>query len=230
MEERWAEVDAWFEKALVQDDVEVNGEGLPQIAVSALQGKLLALLVATSGAQSVLEIGTLGGYSTIWLARGGAERIVTLESNAKHADVARASFERAGLTSKIDLRLGSALETLPKLEGPFDFVFIDADKKNNAEYLAHALRLAKPGTLIVVDNVARGGAVIDGASTDPNVIGTRAFVERLAKLGAEGRLDATAIQTVGSKGWDGFVVARVRAVSPRRQRPSRRWSSRPGRI
>lgn len=208
--DRFAEVDAWFEKALLAgdaDDVVVDVADLPPHAVSPLQGKLLALLVAMSGAKRVLEIGTLAGYSTMWLVRGGAERVVTLEANAHHADVARANFERAGVAEKIDLRVGHALETLASIEGPFDLVFIDADKKNNPAYLDHALRLARAGTVIVADNVVRDGAIADAASTDPNVVGLHAFVDRIA---ADPRIDATAIQTVGSKGWDGFLLARVR--------------------
>ena len=202
----WADVDGWFEGRLVSDDVAVDDGGLPAHAVSPLQGKLLALLVAISGAKRVLEIGTLAGYSTLWLARH-AEHVVTLEADARHAEVARGNVERAGLASKIDVRVGPALETLATLDGPFDFVFIDADKKNNAAYLDHALRLSRAGTVIVADNVVRDGAIVHATSTDASVAGVRAFVERLA---AEPRIDATAIQTVGSKGWDGFVLARVR--------------------
>lgn len=187
--------------------------GLPAHDVSPAQGKLLHLLARMVGARRVLEIGTLGGYSTLWLARalppGG--RVVTLEADPRHAAVARANFERAGLADRIELRLGRALDALPRLEaeaqGPFDLVFLDADKPNHAAYLAGALRLARPGSVIVADNVVREGAVIDAASTDDRVQGIRAFFELLA---AESRLDATAIQTVGEKGWDGFAIALVR--------------------
>lgn len=187
--------------------------GLPAHDVSPAQGKLLHLLARMIGARRILEIGTLGGYSTLWLARalppGG--RVVTLEADARHAAVARANFERAGLADRIELRLGPALEALHRLQveaqGPFDLFFLDADKPNHAAYLAGALRLARPGSVIVADNVVREGAVIDAASADDRVQGIRAFFDLLA---AEPRLDATAIQTVGSKGWDGFAIALVR--------------------
>jgi predicted O-methyltransferase YrrM len=187
--------------------------GLPHIQVSAPQGKLLMLLARMRGARSVLEVGTLGGYSTIWLSRGLAPggRIVTLEANAKHAEVARGNLAHAGLSGVVDLRLGPALDTLPTLaaEGrAFDMVFIDADKTNNPSYFTWAVRLATPGALVIVDNVVRHGAVIDASSTDPNVQGTRKLYEQIA---AEPRATATAVQTVGNKGYDGFVMALVAA-------------------
>jgi predicted O-methyltransferase YrrM len=180
--------------------------------VSPVQGALLELLARLCGARAILEIGTLGGYSTIWLARalppGG--RLVTLEAQEKHAAVARANFERAGVAGAVDLRVGRAADSLPKLAaegaGPFDFVFIDADKAGTPEYFTWALRLSRRGTVIVVDNVVRGGAVTDTASDDPSVLGIRRFNELVA---AEPRVAATAIQTVGSKGYDGFAMAVV---------------------
>src|SRR4051794_14464813 len=155
------------------------------------------------GARRVLELGTLGGYSTIWLARSGA-RVVTLEADASYAEIARANLSRAGVAEAVEGLVGPALETLPALEGPFDLIFIDADKKSNPAYLREALRLSRPGTVIVADNVVRGGAVLD--SDDPSAAGVREFTEMVA---AEPRLTATAIQTVGAKGWDGFLLALV---------------------
>lgn len=191
-----------------------DAAGLPAINVSPAYGKLLHLLARANGARKILEIGTLGGYSAIWLARalppGG--RLITLEADQRHADVARANFARAGLTHVIDVRLGAALASLPKLaeerQGPFDFVFIDADKENNADYFKWALSLARPGTLIIIDNVVRAGKVIDAASRDPMVQGVRRLNEAIA---AEPRVSATAIQTVGTKGYDGFILAFVQA-------------------
>jgi predicted O-methyltransferase YrrM len=186
--------------------------GLPNISVAPNQGKLLHLLARVKGARSILEIGTLGGYSTIWLARalppGG--RLVTLEADPRHAEVARGNIARAGLADVVELRLGPALDTLPELDsagyGPFDLVFIDADKPNNSNYLRWALRLTRPGSLIVVDNVIRGGGVVDQDHGDPRVQGTRSLYETIA---AEPRLTATVVQTVGSKGYDGFALALV---------------------
>jgi predicted O-methyltransferase YrrM len=218
-ERRWREVDSYFAQTLIGSDpaleeaLEANAAaGLPSIDVSAPQGKLLHLLARMSGARKALEIGTLGGYSTIWLARALPDdgRLISLERNAKHADVARRNVARAGLASKVEIRVGAALETLPNIEaeglGPFDFIFIDADKTNNAAYLEWALRLSRPGTAIVVDNVVREGEVIDAASKDPGVVGGRRMFELMAR---EPRLSATAIQTVGAKGWDGFALAMV---------------------
>lgn len=183
--------------------------GLPSINVTPNQGKLLQLLAQAQGARSILEIGTLGGYSTIWLARalppGG--RLITLEFEPKHAEVARANIARAGLAEIVELRVGAALETLPQLaserRGPFDFIFIDADKANYPGYFTWALKLSRRGTVIIADNVVRKGAVIDAASTDPLVQGVRHFHELVA---AESRVSATAIQTVGGKGYDGFTL------------------------
>jgi predicted O-methyltransferase YrrM len=211
----WNEVDAYVTERLVGEDpvlaaalADSAAAGLPPIAVSAPQGKLLQLLARAIGARAVLEIGTLGGYSTIWLARGlaGGGRVDTLEVNPRHAEVARANLARAGLADVVEVRVGPALDTLPTLTGPYDLVFIDADKRSNPDYVRHAVRLTRPGGLVVVDNVVRGGALVDPANTSPDVAGTRATYEVLA---AEPRLDATAIQTVGTKGYDGFAVALV---------------------
>ncbi len=189
-----------------------NEAGLPAINVAPNQGKLLQLLARIQGGRNLLEIGTLGGYSTIWLA--GAlppdGRLVTIELDPKHADVARENIARAGLSEVVEQHVGPALEVLPKLAAenrdPFDFIFIDADKPNIPHYFTWALRLARQGTVIVVDNVVRNGAVIDPESADPNVQGVRRFYEMLA---AEPGVSAAAIQTVGSKGYDGFAIAFV---------------------
>ncbi len=215
----WSAVDRYVAERLVPQDAALEqvlagnaAAGLPPHDVSPVQGKLLHLLARMLRARRVLEIGTLGGYSTLWLARALPQdgRVVTLEADPRHAEVARANFARAGLAERIDLRVGRALDTLPGLEaegeGPFDLVFLDADKPNQAAYLAWALRLARPGSVIVGDNVVREGAVIDDASTDDRVRGVRAFFDLLA---TEPRLDATAIQTVGIKGWDGLAIALV---------------------
>ena len=215
----WSEVDSYFARTLIGSDPALEqalaanaAARLPSIDVSAPQGKLIHLLARMSGARKALEIGTLGGYSTIWLARALPDdgRLITLEVNAKHAEVARRNVARAGLESKVDIRTGAALTTLPKLEaerfGPFDFVFIDADKTNNAAYLEWALRLSRPGTTIMIDNVVREGEVVEAASGDLDVIGVRRMFELMAR---EPQLSATAIQTVGAKGWDGFALAIV---------------------
>jgi predicted O-methyltransferase YrrM len=179
--------------------------------VSPTQGKLLFLLASSIGAASILEIGTLGGYSAIWLARalGDGGSMVSLEYAPEHAAVARTNIERAGLAGRVEVIEGAALDTLAAIvdRGPFDFVFIDADKQNNPRYVERALELTRPGSLIVVDNVIRGGRVADAASDDPDIVGTRACLEL---MGSHPRLDATAVQTLGVKGWDGFAVARVR--------------------
>ena len=182
--------------------------GLPPIDVSPTEGKLLHLLARLVGARRILEIGTLGGYSTIWLARALAPggRIVSLEREPGHAAVAADNLARAGLTAAVEIVVGPALDTLPTLDGPFDLVFVDADKPSNPAYLAHAVRLARPGTLIVVDNVVRGGRVADPTDTEPAVVGSR---EVLKALAAHPRLTATAVQTVGAKGHDGFALALV---------------------
>ncbi|WP_341991146.1 O-methyltransferase [Azorhizobium sp. AG788] len=186
--------------------------GLPAISVSAAQGRMLELFARMQGARRILEIGTLGGYSTLWLARALAQdgRLVTLEADPHHAAVAADTFARSGLGAQIDLRVGRAIDTLPGVEadgiGPFDLIFIDADKTSNPDYLFWSLRLSRPGTLIICDNVVRGGKVIAADSTDPSVQGVRRFFDLVA---AEPRLVATAIQTVGAKGYDGFAMALV---------------------
>jgi predicted O-methyltransferase YrrM len=218
-EEPWSEVDRYFTELLVRPDaaldaaLRANAEaGLPAHDVSATQGKLLELLVRLQGARRVLEIGTLGGYSTICLARGlpSGGRVITLEVDASRAQIALANVRRAGLGEAVEVRVGPALDTLPRLQSegaaPFDFIFIDADKPNNPSYLEWALALSRPGTVIVADNVVRDGAVVDARSTDANVLGIRRFTELVA---ASPRLSATAIQTVGSKGYDGFALAIV---------------------
>ncbi|MER6167004.1 O-methyltransferase [Streptomyces violaceorubidus] len=217
----WDDVDAYFATHLAPDDDalaaarrESDAAGLPPVSVTATQGKLLQLLARIQGARTVLEIGTLGGYSTIWLARAlpADGRLVTLEYSARHAEVAARNIARAGLDALVDVRVGPALESLPKLADenppPFDLVFIDADKGNNPRYLEWALRLTSTGSLIVVDNVVRGGRVADAEDTGDDVRGTRAAVEL---IGAHPRLSGTAVQTVGAKGYDGFALARVLA-------------------
>ena len=216
----WADVDRYIVDALVpQDEVLTQAlraseaAGLPSIAVSASQGKLLHILARAMGARSALEIGTLGGYSTIWIARAllGGGRMITLEADPKHAEVARANIARAGFAEIVEVRLGKALDTLPKIQaenkGPFDLVFIDADKVNIPHYYEWALKLTRPGSLIVVDNVVRDGGLID-PNGDESVQGVRKLHEILAK---DQRVSATTIQTVGSKGWDGITFALVAA-------------------
>lgn len=219
-QEQWEAVDRYVTDLLAPDDEVLtaalaasDAAGLPRIAVAPNQGKLLQLLAQVQGARTVLEIGTLGGYSTIWLARALPEggRLITLEHNPDHAEVARANIARAGLDKIAEVRTGTALEILPKLvtepgAGPFDLVFIDADKQNNPHYVEWALKLTAPGSLIIVDNVVRGGAVTDPENTDPAIVGTRKMYELVAR---EPRLSATAVQTVGTKGYDGFLLARV---------------------
>jgi len=217
--ELWAAVDRYIEQALIPEDAALEAAlrasesaGLPAIQVAPNQGKLLALLATIRGARRILELGTLGGYSSIWLGRAlpADGRLITLEADPKHAEVARANIAFAGLADRVELRLGLALETLPRLEsegqGPFDFVFIDADKANIPEYLDWTLRLTRPGSVIVVDNVVRRGSLIDPASADANVRGVRRFHEKLASLQ---QLSATTVQTVGSKGYDGFTLVLV---------------------
>lgn len=217
-EETWTAVDHYLTDLLVRPEPALgaaleasSASDLPAISVSAPQGKLLNLLARMQGAKRILEIGTLGAYSTIWLARAlpADGRLITLESEAKHAEVALANLHRAGLKEVVELRLGPALETLPKLVaegGTFDFVFIDADKPGYPDYLTWSLKLVHPGSVIVADNVIRNGALIDPASADPRVQAVRRFNEMVA---AEPRLGATAIQTVGAKGYDGFTIALV---------------------
>lgn len=182
--------------------------GMPAIAVSAPQGKLLHLLALMVGAHRVLEVGTLGGYSTIWLARAlpASGELISLEVDPRHASVARSNVDRAGVGSLIDIRVGAALETLPTLTGPFDLTFIDADKVNIPAYFSYAVDLGRPGGIIVVDNVVRNGALIDAATDDPSVAGVRRLHEMLA---GDDRVSATTIQTVGGKGYDGFTLALI---------------------
>ncbi|WP_430341590.1 O-methyltransferase [Rossellomorea vietnamensis] len=212
----WTEVDEYYASKLQKPDpimeavLRENSEaGLPAIDVSPNQGKFLSLLAQLKGAKNILEIGTLGGYSTIWLARALPEdgRLVTLEFSEKHAMVAAQNIRNAGVDKKVEIRVGAALDTLPSLEGTFDFIFIDADKQNNANYLKWALQLAQPGAVIITDNVVRGGRVIDKNSEDESVQGVRTFAEMLSQ---EDRIDSTVIQTVGSKGYDGFVLGIVK--------------------
>jgi predicted O-methyltransferase YrrM len=217
--ERWNAVDEYTAGLLLGEDEVLEAAvsssaaaGLPPIAVSPNQGKLLNMLVRLHGASSVLELGTLGGYSTIWMARAlpPSGRLVTLELDPAYAQVAAANVERAGLSELVDIRVGPAGDSLRALlangEGPFDFIFIDADKQSTPEYFTLALELSRPGGVILTDNVVRDGAVIDAASEDPGVQGMRAFLEMAA---AESRITATTIQTVGSKGYDGFTLAIV---------------------
>ncbi len=218
----WNEVDRYITEHVAADDAaleaavrESAAAGLPDIQVSPAEGKLLAVLAQAVGARRILEVGTLGGYSTIRLARALPDGgwLVTLESEPKHADVARANLERAGVADRVEIRVGRALDTLPALHaegaGPFDFVFLDADKENLRAYFRWAVRLGRPGTLIVMDNVVRHGKVADPSEADPSVRGVRELFEELAA--AEG-VTATAVQTVGRKGYDGFALALVTRV------------------
>lgn len=215
----WSAVDEYAGNLLVPPDAALEAvlqstvaAGLPQINVSPPQGKLLQLIARVRGARRILEIGTLAGYSTIWLARALPQdgRLVTLEAESKHADVARANIARAGLAARVEVRVGPALDTLPRLAaeniGPFDLVFIDADKPNTPAYFTWALKLTRPGSVIIVDNVVREGAVADAESEDESVRAMRQLMEMMA---AEPRVAATVIQTVGSKGYDGFAFALV---------------------
>ena len=213
----WRAVDRYFADTLVGHDpaleaaVAAQGAaGMPAIEVAPVNGKLLHLLARISGAKRVLEIGTLGAYSTIWLARALPEdgRVVTVEAEPDNAAVARANLERAGVSERVDIRIGRGEHVLPTLAGeePFDLVFIDADKESNTIYLDWAARLGREGTVVVVDNVGRAGAVADPASTASHVVGTR---RGLAMLGDDPRFDATALQTLDAKGWDGVALAVV---------------------
>jgi predicted O-methyltransferase YrrM len=219
--ERWVELDDYHERLLVGSDpileqavAAAEAAGIPPHEVTPAEGKLLHLLARVQGARAILELGTLGGYSTIWLARAlpAGGRLVTLELEPRHAEVARANLERAGVADRVELRVGPALAELERLAeegaGPFDLVFVDADKANNDAYLEQALRLSRPGTLIVADNVVRAGAVAEPDSADPQVQGIRRMNDLIA---GEPRLTATAIQTVGAKGYDGFALMLVEA-------------------
>jgi predicted O-methyltransferase YrrM len=216
----WVAVEQYLSDAVVHQEAALRravqsaaDAGMPAIEVTPNAGKLLKLLVMTSRAKRVLEIGTLAGFSTIWMAQGLPDegRLVTCEYLAKHAEVARKNVDAAGVGHKVDIRVGAALDTLPVLENedqdPFDFVFIDADKENDPQYLEWAIRLGRPGTTIVMDNVVWEGAVLDPALDEVNAPG---IISALKMMGEDSRLDATVIQTVGSKGWDGFALAVVR--------------------
>ncbi len=222
-QDQWSAVDSYIAELFLAHDpaleaalVSSAAAGLPAISVSPTQGKLMHLLARAQGARRVLELGTLGGYSTIWLARAlpADGQLISLEIDPKHADLARANIARAGLANVVEIRMGSALETLQQLVaegcGPFDLIFIDADKPGYADYLKWSLKLARPGTLIIADNVVRKGAVADPTSQDENVLGIRKFNEVLA---SEKRVTTTVIQTVGSKGYDGLALILVTADS-----------------
>lgn len=222
-QDQWNEIDKYFSDLILkQDNILENtlktstDAGLPEIAVAPLHGKFLHLMVKIKGARNILEIGTLGGYSTIWMARAltSGGKLTTLEADPRNADIARQNIEAAGLTDKVDIRIGSALESLLILEqenaGPFDLIFLDADKVNNPNYLQWSLKLSRPGSIIICDNVVRDGEVLQKNSDDENVLGIRQFNELVA---ANPRLEATALQTVGIKGYDGFMIAVVTGVS-----------------
>ncbi|KAB1893845.1 O-methyltransferase [Microbacterium oxydans] len=211
----WSDADSYLADLLVGPDPDLESAlaaqrdaGMPEIEVAPVAGKLLHLLARISGARRVLEIGTLGGYSTIWLARavGSDGRVVTVEAEADNAAVARASIDAAGVGDRVDIRVGRGADVLPTLVGGFDLVFIDADKESNTIYLDWAAKLGHPGTVIVLDNIGREGEIVRDDSDDPKVVGTR---EGLRMLGEDPRFDATALQTVGAKGWDGFAIAVV---------------------
>jgi predicted O-methyltransferase YrrM len=218
-QKQWSAVDDYFGGLLVGEDsaldaalADSDAAGLPAINVTPSQGKLLMLLAQMQGARRILEIGTLGGYSTIWLGRALPEggSLVTLEFEPRHAEVARKNLARASLADKVEVRVGRALDALPQLADgePFDFIFIDADKPNNPDYFHWCLKLTRRGSVIVADNVVRNGQVVDAASKEANVVGIRRFTELVA---AEPRVSGTAIQTVGDKGYDGFALIRVLA-------------------
>jgi len=215
----WIDVDRYFVETLHLSDpildatMKANEQAeLPAIAVAPNQGKLLHLFAKLVQAKKILEIGTLGGYSTIWLARAlpAGGRLISLEFSSKHADIAKSNIRHAGLSDRVEIRVAAALDSLPFLEkeglAPFDFIFIDADKPNNPGYLEWAIKLSRPGTLIIVDNVVRDGGIADESSTDPTIQGTRRMFDFMAK---NSRISSTALQTVGSKGYDGFAMAIV---------------------
>ena len=218
-QELWTAVDQYINNIAIGGDAALEAASeaavaaqLPPISVTPAHGKLLHLMARAQSARRILEIGTLAGYSTIWLARAvpAGGRVVTLEANPMHADIARANLTRAGVADRVDIRLGKALETLPRLaeekQGPFDFAFIDADRTNLTEYFDWAVRLAHAGSVIIVDNVVRKGGVIDASSEDANIKGVRRFAERLS---SDSRVTATIVQTVSAKGYDGFAMALV---------------------
>ncbi|WP_033073239.1 O-methyltransferase [Sphingopyxis sp. MWB1] len=218
MEARWEAVDAYIGEHLLADDPGLtavlanNGvHRLPPIDVSPAQGKLLYLLAQMAGARRILEVGTLGGYSTIWLARALPEdgRLITLEVDRRHAEVARENLDVAGVGDKVEILVGPAHDSLATMadDTGFDFIFIDADKQGNPHYMREAMRLGRSGATIIVDNVVRAGGLIEPDSDDPRILATRALFEQLKE---EARIDATAVQTVGAKGWDGFLIARLR--------------------
>ncbi|HEY1736821.1 MAG TPA: O-methyltransferase [Methylovirgula sp.] len=215
----WVDVDRYLDDVLVKQDAVLkaaltssDAAELPAISVSPNQGKLLHIIARSISARAILEIGTLGGYSTIWLARAlpADGKLITLEANEKHAAVARANLAQAGLSERVDVRVGRALESLPKIaadgDGPFDLVFIDADKQTNPDYFEWALTLSRPGTLILVDNVVRDGKLIEASSRDPDILGVRRLLNAMAN---DRRVVASAMQTVGVKGYDGFAMALV---------------------
>lgn len=217
-EPRWTEVDDYIANHLLREDDALTSalahnaaNNLPPIDVSATQGKMLMLFAQMAGARRILEIGTLGGYSTIWLARALPDdgRLVTLEVDRKHARVAQENLQRAGVAEKVEIIIGAAQDSLAAMQAvePFDFVFIDADKQGNGDYVEQAIRLGRAGTTIIVDNVVREGGVLEADSDDARIIGTRKLFEYVSN---HSRLDATAIQTVGAKKWDGFLLARVK--------------------
>ena len=219
-QERWNDIERYTTELLAKPDAHLAATlassakaGLPAIQVSPVEGKFLMILARAVRAERILEIGTLGGYSSIWLARAlePKGRLISLEADPKHAEIARGNFANAGLSDRIDVRVGPALDTLPKLieecKGPFDLTFIDADKQNTWEYFDWVVKLSRSGSVIVVDNVVRHGELTDAESTDPSVCGMRRFC---ANLAVDTRVSGTVIQTVGSKGYDGFAIAVVK--------------------
>jgi predicted O-methyltransferase YrrM len=219
LQNQWTAVDNYISEKLKLSDAALEAAlaanraaDLPAIDVAPNQGKLLQMFARMIGARTILEIGTLGGYSSIWLARAlpANGQLVSLEFNPKHAEIARANLAQSNVAQSVEIRVGAALDLLPQVHAemkqPFDMIFIDADKTNNAAYLEWAIKLSRPGTLIIIDNVIRDGAVIDASSSDKDVVGARKLFDKLAN---EPRLACTALQTVGSKGYDGFAMALV---------------------